>query len=191
MEQPSGIVAIDLSLSNIWQVWWKFRRGKKRSAELEDFTYHLEENLFRLFEDLSSGSYRHGGYEVFYVTDNKKRRVAVASIRDRVVHRLLYEYLVPIYDPTFISDVWSCRKGKGLLGAIQRTQALLHLYPRSFVWRSDVVKFFDSVDRDVLFGLLKEKISDFRALGILREVIESSPCFTLSLEREIERERES
>ena len=156
MEQPiKKVEPIDVSVPDLWYAWRRFRKGKRRSAELEDFTYHLEQHLFRLAEDLDTGSYRHGGYRIFYVTDNKKRRIAVASIRDRIVHRLLYEYLVPVYDPTFISDVWSCRKGKGLLGAIERTQQLLHRHPQSIVWRADVVKFFDNVDRDVLLVCFK------------------------------------
>lgn len=175
MEQlTKKIEPIDLNISNLWYAWRKFRKGKRRSAELENFNYYLENNLFNLTKALNDGLYRHGGYKIFYVTDNKKRRIAVASIRDRIVHRLLYEYLVPIYDSTFVSDAWSCRRGKGLLGAIKQTQQLLHQYPQSFVWRADVVKFFDNVDRGVLFGLLQKQIVDNRALRILREVTESS-----------------
>jgi len=189
MEKPiKKVEPLDVSILNLWYAWRKFRKGKRRSAELEEFAYYLENNLFCLADELNDDSYRHGGYRVFYVMDNKKRRIAVASIRDRVVHRLLYEYLVPIYDPTFIADVWSCRKKKGLFGAIERTQKLLHQYPESFVWRSDVVKFFDNVDPEVLFELLRKRISDGHALRILREVIDSS--LSLSLERERERERE-
>jgi retron-type reverse transcriptase len=188
MEKPiKKVEPLDVSILNLWYAWRKFRKGKRRSAELEEFAYYLENNLFCLADELNDDSYRHGGYRVFYVMDNKKRRIAVASIRDRVVHRLLYEYLVPIYDPTFIADVWSCRKKKGLFGAIERTQKLLHQYPESFVWRSDVVKFFDNVDPEVLFELLRKRISDGRALRILREVIDSS----LSRERAREREHDA
>lgn len=84
------------------------------------FSYYLEENLRKLQTDLENGHYTHGGYKTFIVTDNKRREISVASVRDRVVHRILYEYLVPIYDKTFIYDAWSCRKDKGLLGAIER-----------------------------------------------------------------------
>lgn len=87
----------------------------------------------------------------------------MASVRDRVVHRLVYDHLVRIYDKTFIFDVWSCREGKRLLGAIERIQFFLkqsedcgsakqhtgQVYPggTSWVWKCDVKKFFDSVDQ--------------------------------------------
>lgn len=111
----------------------------------------------------------------------------MASIRDRVVHRLVYDFLVRLYDKTFIYDAWSCRKGKGLLGAIERTQAFMrspaaracaqHMHtPRSqftWVWKSDVSKFFDSVDQTILYQILSRRIKDKTTLELLKEVIGS------------------
>jgi len=133
----------------------------------------LESGLSDLQTDIANGSYRHGGYRTFTVTENKRREISVASVRDRVVHRILYEYLVPIYDRTFIFDVWSCRKGKGLVGAIERTQDLFSRYPHSYVWRADVRKFFDSVDHKVLKRILALRITDPVTLRLLEQVIDS------------------
>jgi len=87
-----------LSLSAVWDAWFAFRQGKHRTKEIEEFGYHLERNLWRLQLDLINRTYRHGGYRVFTVMDNKRRVISVAGIRDRVVHRLLYQYLLRHYD---------------------------------------------------------------------------------------------
>ncbi len=168
-----GNSSIDLSLANIWQNWFKFKIGKRKTKELDYFSYNLEQNLCDLFFDLNNDRYRHGGYQKFIVTDNKRREIKVASIRDRVVHRLLYEYLHEIYDKTFIYDVWSCRKGKGLLGAIERTQKFLLKYRNNFVWRADIKKFFNNIGQPTLLKILSLKIKDDRAMKILKEVIAS------------------
>ncbi|MDP3696992.1 MAG: hypothetical protein Q8R55_03060 [Candidatus Taylorbacteria bacterium] len=181
---------INLKLENIWESWRKFRKGKTISSELDEFQYYLERNLYQLYLDLNSGQYRHGKYRKFIVSDNKKREVSVAPIRDRVVHRLLYEYLVSIYDKIFIPDVWSCRKGKGLTGAIDRTRQLLARYNRSFVWRSDVKKFFDHVNHAVLADFIKNQIGDLKALQLLNEIINSYEHNFVTANRERERERE-
>ncbi len=120
-----GNESIDLSLKNIWESWFAFRKGKKATDELHNFQYFLEKNLSELFQDLNSEKYKHGNYRKFIVCENKRREISVASIRDRVVHRLVYNYLEKIYDKTFIYDAWSCRKDKGLLGAIERTACFL------------------------------------------------------------------
>ena len=177
---------IDLSLSNIWKSWFLFKRGKKKSQELEHFTYYLEQNLFNLYDNLQSGLYRHGLYRKFIVTDNKRREVLVAGIKDRVVHRLMYEYLRELYDKAFIFDVWSCRPHKGLMGAIERTQYFLKKHPHFFVWRSDIKKFFDSVDQKRIIEILSFKVKDQEAIKLLKEIINSH---AVVIERERERER--
>lgn len=106
-----GSESIDVSLGNMWRAWFAFRRGKKWSYDLHEFQYKLEENLYGLFVDLRDGKYKHGSYRTFMVCDNKRREVSVSTIRDRVVHRLIYDYLNTIYDKTFIYDAWSCRVG--------------------------------------------------------------------------------
>ena len=168
-----GSDSIDLGLENIWRSWLAFKKGKRQTAEFHEFQYFLEKNLFNLYRDLNNGEYQHGGYKKFVVSDNKRREISVASIRDRVVHRLVYDCLVPIYDKTFIYDAWSCRVGKGLLGAIQRAQYFMEKYPRGFVWKADVKKFFDSVDHSFLLKILSFKIKDAKTYGLLKAIIDS------------------
>ena len=180
------VVSIDLSLSNIWASWYRFVNGKKASYELLEFFYNLESNLFNLREDLVGGTYAHRFYRKFFVTDNKRREVSVACLRDRVVHRLIYDYLVPIYDDTFIFDVWSCRKNKGLLEAIERTQKILFGYSSYFVWRADIIKFFDNVSHKELKTVIERKIKDSQALSIINKIIDSYAKLS-----PLERERET
>lgn len=176
---------INLSLRNIWQSWFNFRKGKRATKELHEFQFYLEKNIFDLQCDLKNGTYCHGSYRVFTVCDNKKRVISVAPIRDRIVHRLIYDYLVPIFDKTFIFDAWSCRKGKGLLVCIERTQMFLKKNPHSYVWRADIRKFFDSVNQEILFGLVFRKVKCSKAQWLIREVVNSFSKIQREREREI------
>ena len=164
---------MDLSLENIWRGWFNFRKGKKATAELDTFEFHLEVNLAKLQHELESGTYRHGNYRKYVVCDNKRREISVAPIRDRVVHRLIYDFLVPIYDKSFIYDAWSCRIGKGLTACIERAQGFLKRNPQAYVWRADIKKFFDSVNCEILLKLIKRKITDPQALNLISEVVGS------------------
>ncbi len=146
------------------------------------FQYNLEHNLRELHKELNGSMYRHGPYRVFTVCDNKKRAISVAAVRDRVVHRLIYDCLIPIYDQTFAHDAWSCRGNKGLIAAIERAQKFLAADRRNFVWRADIRKFFDSVDHGVLLSILSRRVRDPKALRLIQKVVFSF--------RERERERE-
>jgi retron-type reverse transcriptase len=182
-----GTVVINLSLENIWVSWFAFRKGKRATPELDEFQYELEKSLRELHDDLNRGVYRHGPYRIFTVCDNKKRVISVAPVRDRVVHRLIYDYLVSVFDETFLYDAWSCRKGKGLLGAIERAQEFMRKNPRAFVWRADIRKFFDSVDHGVLLGTVFRKVQNPKARWLIGEVVSSFPCTPEGAERERER----
>ena len=168
MGRPSDI---DLSLANIWKSWYNFRKGKRNSLVILEFEWHLEDQLINLHLDLNQQSYRHGQYDHFIVNDTKRRDIAVANVRDRVVHRLLYDYLVQVCDSRFDHDVWSCRVGKGNTAALQRVTQLLKKYPRGYVWRADVQKFFDNVDQAVLIKLLRGYDLGKEATLLLDDVI--------------------
>lgn len=165
-----GNDSIDLSLKNIWRSWFEFRKGKRSSDELHTFQYYLEKNLFELCCDLNNERYRHGGYRKFIVCDNKRREISVASVRDRVVHRMIYDHLVNIYDKTFIYDAWSCRRGKGVHGAIERAHHSSQKHYQ-WVWQCDIKKFFDSVDQCVLQQIIARRIKDKTTLQLLEELI--------------------
>jgi retron-type reverse transcriptase len=165
----------------VYRTWLAFRQGKKPSQAIDKFEYDLTTNLLRLAADIQQGSYRHGGYRRVVVTEKKRRDLAVAEVRDRVVHRLVYDELVRVFDKKFDPDVWSCRKGKGLHACLARTQKLLRKYPTSYVWRVDVTKFFDSVDHEALKACLSRnnrlsKVEPWKVLGLCCEIIDSYSC---------------
>lgn len=165
--------SIDLSLTNLWRSWLAFRSGKKPSREITLFELDLEYNLLRLCSDVNTEQYVHGGYHHRIINEKKRRDIAVATVRDRVMHRLLYDYLVPLVDSHLDYDVWSCRSGKGLHDGVRRTQHLLHSYSHGWLWRADIRKFFDHVDQKILKDCLLRFTSDSTAHQLLDKVIGS------------------
>ena len=165
--------SIDTSVANIWRSWRAFRLGKKSSLAIRVFEANLEDNLLRLSYDLSTGNYLHGAYAHKIVNEKKRRDIFVASVRDRVVHRLLYDYLVPLFDRRFDYDVWSCRKGKGLHAALRRVSFLKKKHPGAYLWRADIKKFFDHVDHAALKSCLHRVVTDSYALRLCDETIDS------------------
>lgn len=131
----------------------------------------LEANLLQLAQALQTGTYRHGQYDLFVVHDPKRREIAVAQVGDRIVHRLLYSYLMPIWDKTFDYDAWGCRPDKGLLAAVQRAQAHSKKYQAGWIWRGDISKFFDTIDQPTLRQLLQRRVTTPVAQRLLENVL--------------------
>jgi len=173
----------------LFAAWQKFRQGKKSTLEIDRFEYDLFANLAELAQEISAATptakpsagrpqnnYRHGGYRRVVVQEKKRRDLAVALVRDRVVHRLIYDKLVEIFDKTFDPDVWSCRENKGLHKCLSRTQNLAKKYHENFIWRLDIAKFFDHVDHDILKACLRRHVQDLRTLTLCDEIINSYNC---------------
>ncbi len=137
------------------------------------FQYYLESNIDQLHHLLVNKTYKHGAYAQFIVQDSKRREIAVAPVCDRVVHRLIYDFMVPEWDKTFIFDAWSCRSGKGQHKAIERADSFMQRYEDGWVWRADITKFFDNIDQIVLLNLIGRRIKCDDAIWLIQEVLGS------------------
>jgi retron-type reverse transcriptase len=147
---------------------------------MDVFGYHLTANLLDLAHDLELGTYRHSAYRQISVQEKKRRDISVAAVRDRVVHRLVYDELVRIFDDSFDPDVWSCRTGKGLHKCLDRTKNLLGRHQSAYVWRMDIARFYDYVDHTVLRECLRRRLRAPRLLWLCDEIIGS---FSLATDR--------
>ncbi len=167
-----------ISLENLFVAWSEFQKGKALRGDVLEFESRLEDEIFRLHEDLENGRYRHGGYFEFFVQDPKRRHIHKASVRDRVLHHAIVRILNPVFERAFIYDSWSCRKEKGTHAAVDRLQHLAWKISKNnsqLVWvlQLDIRKFFDSMDHEVLLTLLERRIYDAKLLALLKEIIES------------------
>ena len=101
------------SLVHIFECWDHFSRGKRKRKDIQYFERNLEDRVFQLQNDLITLQYQHDAYEHFYVSDPKQRRISKASVRDRLVHQMVYQILTTVFDAKFIFHSLSSRLGKG------------------------------------------------------------------------------
>lgn len=168
------------SIENLFQAWDEFKKGKRERLDVQIFERNLEDNVFKLQARLRNKTYRHRGYNSFFVHDPKQRHIHKASVEDRIVHHLLYKYLYQVFDKIFIYDSYSCRLGKGSHKGVKRLVKFTRIVSKNYTkecWalKLDIKKFFASVDHEILKNLLREKISDKDILGLLDQVIDSFP----------------
>jgi RNA-directed DNA polymerase len=145
------------SFQNLLSAFWKARRHKSARPDVAAFEFDLERNLFQLEEELLSETYRPSSYHNFYIYEPKKRLVSAAPFRDRVVHHALVNVIEPIWEPRFIHDSYACRKGKGFHRAVDRAHYFLRRH--RYALKGDIVKFFPSVDLQILMDVLGRRIA--------------------------------
>ncbi|MFH0829140.1 MAG: reverse transcriptase domain-containing protein [Candidatus Kerfeldbacteria bacterium] len=165
-------------VENLLAAWQEFVVGKRTKADVQDFALHLMDNILQLHAELANGTYRHGGYERFNITDPKPRIIHKASVRDRLLHHAVYRMLYPFFDRTFLSDSYSCRDNKGTHKALQRFRAVSRKVSKNntktcWVLQCDIKKFFATINHQVLLSILSQYIPDRRILALLRNIVES------------------
>lgn len=153
-------------------------RGKRKRIDVQEFERYLMHNVLALHHNLANGTYRHGGYRHFKISDPKPRDIHKASVRDRLLHHALYRQLYPFFDRTFISDSYSCREGKGTHRAVNRFHSFAYKVSKNdtrtcWVLKCDIRKFFASVDQAILMDILRSYIPDKYILWLIDAIIGS------------------
>ena len=123
------------------------QRGKRFRANVLAFNFSLEQQLFRLQEELLTHAYRPGAYTTFEIYESKPRLISAAPYRDRVAHHALCNIIVPIFERTFIRDSYANRVGFGTHRALRRFTEFLR--SSRYVLQCDVQKYFPSIDHDI------------------------------------------
>ena len=167
-----------VSLGNLVTAWEEFRSDKGKKADVLEFEYSLEPNLFALRRELGSKRYSHGSYEGFYIRDPKVRHIHKAAVRDRVLHHAVFRILNPIFEETFIANSFSCRVNKGTHKGVLAAENMIRAESRNytipcFALKCDVRKFFDSIDHEILLAILKRRIADPDTMWLLQEIVRS------------------
>lgn len=167
-----------ITLENLLLVWRAFLKGKKGRRDVADFEIRLMHNLTLLQHSLATQTYRHGSYTRFGISDPKPRLIHKATVRDRVVHHLLYRVLYDYFEARFVYDSYSCRVDKGTHRALERfkdfSRAVSHNYTSTtWVLKCDIRKFFANIDHGILKKILNSRIDSSEVLWLLENVIDS------------------
>lgn len=171
MRRLAGAFEPAVSLPNLWAAWRTFRRGKRERPSVRAFEVLAAEKLVELHHALTGDGYRPGGFRLLLLHEPKRRLIAAAPVIDRVVHHAVHRVLAPALDRTLIDRTYACLPGRGshraalaFLGALRRYRYLLQL---------DIRRYFLSIDRRILAGVLARKIRDRRMLALLSTIAES------------------
>jgi retron-type reverse transcriptase len=112
------------------------------------------------------------------ICDPKKRIIHKASVRDRVMHRLIYNALYQYFDTRFIYDSYSCRNKKGTHKARARfreftNQVSKNYTTQCYVLKFDIKKCFASIDTSVLKDIISVHLVDEKLCRLACDIIDS------------------
>ena len=94
------------------------------------------------------------------------RMLGIPTVMDRMIQQALLQVLTPIFDPTFSEDSYGFRAGRSTHQAVLRAREHIAAGHR-WVVDTDLEKFFDRVNHDVLMARMARRVKDKRVLRVI------------------------
>lgn len=165
-----------LTYENLMKAHKLSKRGKFLRKDVILFSMDVEENIQKLYEELKTGKYQHGSNTSFKIYEPKERIIEKAPYRDRIVHRWVVDnFLMPYYGKSFIKTTYACLEGRGLHKAAKDLQqgmiSMKKSYREYYVLKMDVSKYFNSIDKNILYIILKRRIKDPKVLWLIKKIL--------------------
>jgi RNA-directed DNA polymerase len=121
---------------------------------IEDFERDLKNNLYKLWNRLSSGTYFPSAVKTVAIPkkDGGTRILGIPTVTDRVAQMVVKKVLEPRLDPIFVEDSYGYRSGKSAHDAIKVTRKRCWQY--DWVVEFDIKGLFDNIDHSMLLKAL-------------------------------------
>lgn len=161
------------SMPNLYGCWLKAKRNKSNSLRMQRFAGDALTYLTTIQTRLRERTYTFGEYKTFTVREKKFRDVVDAPMKDRIVHWMLYQYLLPIWQPRFIHDTFGNLPGRGSHAAVNRVAQFARRESNSWVLQLDISKYFYSVPHAQLKERALRYIGDHDIRQLIISLIDS------------------
>ena len=154
------------AIKAVYEAYLDCKRGKMSSPYTIAYIEIAVYDLPRLAYEIYTVIYKPTVSICFLVKYPKLREVFAADFRDRIVHHWIIIRLEPLFERRFqqMGNIsFNCRKGFGTLAAVNAAEKGMrevsdNYTKQAWVFKGDLVSFFMSIRRDLLWYLLERFI---------------------------------
>jgi group II intron reverse transcriptase/maturase/CRISPR-associated endonuclease Cas1 len=151
-----------------------FLEISSKSTGLDEVSYNefkkdLSKNLDDIKTSIVTGSYIPEPLkkiEIDKPNSDEKRPIALSSIKDKLIQRVLYSLLRDYFETTFSDKSYAYRRDKSTLKAINRTTQFIQ-EKKFWILKTDIDNFFESINHDKLLKILDKQLSDKRIIKLI------------------------
>ena len=108
----------DISKRDVWEAYKRVKANRGAAGvdgqSIADFEVDLRNNLYKLWNRLSSGSYFPSPVRRVDIpkADGGMRPLGIPTVADRIAQEVVRRNLEPIFEPVFHTDSYGYRPGK-------------------------------------------------------------------------------
>lgn len=148
-----------ISKKSVMAAWERVKANKGTygvdEKSIEDFESNLKDNLYKLWNRMSSGTYFPPPVKAVEIpkSDGCKRLLGIPTVTDRVAQAVVKDYLEPKVEPKFHEDSYGYRPKKSALEAVG--VARQRCWRRDWCIDLDIKGFFDNLDHNLLMKAVR------------------------------------
>jgi len=126
---------------------------------ISDFESNLKDNLYKIWNRMSSGSYFPPAVKVVEIpkSNGKTRSLGIPTVSDRIAQMVAKMYLEPKVDRVFHEDSYGYRPNKSAIEALGVTRKRCWEY--DWVLDADIKGFFDNIDHELMMRAVRKHTS--------------------------------
>jgi group II intron reverse transcriptase/maturase len=154
-ELKSSGKSFDISKREVWEAYERVKANKGApgvdGCSIEDFENDLKNNLYKIWNRMSSGSYFPPAVRAVELPKSHgggTRILGVPTVADRIAQTVVARRLEEKVEPIFHPDSYGYRPGRSALHAVAACRR--RCWKTSWVVDLDIQKFFDSVPWDLV-----------------------------------------
>ena len=148
----------------VWNAYKKVRANRGSAGidgeSLKDFEACLENNLYKVWNRLSSGTYFPPPVKEVEIakTDGKIRKLGIPTVSDRVAQMVLKDYLEPRMESVFHESSFGYRPSRSAHDALQKARRNCWLF--NWVIDIDIKGFFDNIDHSKMLLAIEKHVEE-------------------------------
>ena len=145
------------------EVWEAFKSVKANQGaagvdgqSIEQFEARLADNLYKLWNRLSSGSYMPPPVRRVDIpkANGGTRPLGIPTVADRIAQEVARRYFEPLLEPLFHNDSYGYRPRRSAIDAIRTARQRCWRY--DWVVDLDIKSFFDGIDHGLLLRAVRK-----------------------------------
>jgi hypothetical protein len=155
---------IPITRSMVWRAYKKVRSNKGSAGVdgegLQSFKKHQEDNLYKLWNRLTSGSYFPKAVKEVSIPkkDGSKRKLGVPTVEDRIAQQVIKDYLEARFEKAFHDNSYGYRPLRSAHQALDQVRK--NAWKRDWVIDMDIKGFFDEVSHELLMKALEKHVEE-------------------------------
>lgn len=150
----------DISKHVVWEAYKKVKANKGSAGidgeSMEQFEENLKDNLYKLWNRMSSGCYFPPPVKAVEIPKKGKgvRILGIPTVADRIAQMVAKAYFEPKVEPYFLPDSYGYRPGRSAIDAVAVTRKRCWRY--DWVLEFDIKGLFDNIDHDLLLRAVRK-----------------------------------